>query len=64
LVCNTSLTQLEKTFCLSYYAYVFSSTKLELSAEQVLPGSEEGMRGDGGGWAEGRNDLNNVCTCE
>jgi hypothetical protein len=28
--------------CLSYYAYVFSSTKLEIRAEQVLPGSEEG----------------------
>jgi hypothetical protein len=26
--------------CLSYYAYVFSSTKLEIRAEQVLPGSE------------------------
>jgi hypothetical protein len=31
--------------CLSYYAYVFSSTKLEIRAEQVLPGSE-------GGWGE------------
>jgi hypothetical protein len=26
--------------CLSYYAYVFSSTKLEIKAEQVLPKSE------------------------
>jgi hypothetical protein len=26
--------------CLSYYAYVFSSTKLEKRAEQVLPGSK------------------------
>jgi hypothetical protein len=26
--------------CLPYYAYVFSSTKLERWAEQVLPGSE------------------------
>jgi hypothetical protein len=32
-------------FCLSYYAYVFSSTKLEIKAEQFLPGSE-------GGWGE------------
>jgi hypothetical protein len=23
--------------CISYYAYVFSSTKLEIRAEQVLP---------------------------
>jgi hypothetical protein len=28
--------------CLSYYAYVFSSTKLEIRAEQVPPGSERG----------------------
>jgi hypothetical protein len=44
--------------CLPYYAYVFSSTKLEIRAEQVLPGSEEG-RGAGG-----RNDPNNVRTYE
>jgi hypothetical protein len=25
--------------CLPYYDYVFSSTKLEIRAEQVLPGS-------------------------
>jgi hypothetical protein len=41
-----------------YYAYVFSSTKLVIRAEQVLPGSE-GRREAGG-----RNDPNNVCTCE
>jgi hypothetical protein len=28
--------------CLPYYAYVFSSTKSEIRAEQVLPGSERG----------------------
>jgi hypothetical protein len=28
--------------CPSYYAYVFSSTKLQIRAEQVLPGSEGG----------------------
>jgi hypothetical protein len=33
--------------CLSYYAYVFSSTKLEGRAEQVLPGSEGGWGGEG-----------------
>jgi hypothetical protein len=44
-----------------YYAYVFPSTKLEIRAEQVLPGSEEGgEEGGGGGW--GRNDPNNVRT--
>jgi hypothetical protein len=31
--------------CLPYFAYVFSSTKLEIRTEQVLPGSE----GRGGG---------------
>jgi hypothetical protein len=35
-----SLTQLEKMLCVSYYAYVFSSIKLEIRAEQVLPGSK------------------------
>jgi hypothetical protein len=29
--------------CLSYYAYVFSSTKLDIRAEQVLPAREKGM---------------------
>jgi hypothetical protein len=38
--------------CLSYYAYVFSSTKLKLRAEQFLPGSEEGCRGEGRGRGE------------
>jgi hypothetical protein len=33
--------------CLSYYAYVFSSTKLEIKAGQFLPGSE-GRRQEGG----------------
>jgi hypothetical protein len=48
--------------CLSYYAYVFSSTKLEIKAEQVLSGSEGGK---GCRWGTGeRNDPNNVCTCE
>jgi hypothetical protein len=35
--------------CLPYYAYVFSSTKLELRAEQVLPGSEGERVGEGTG---------------
>jgi hypothetical protein len=48
--------------CLPYYAYVFSSTKLEIRAEQVLPGSE-GVKGGREG-AGGKNDPNNVHTCE
>jgi hypothetical protein len=54
-----SLSQLAKMLCLSYYAYVFSSTKLEIR-EQVLPGSKWGEKQG----IRGRNDLNNVCTCE
>jgi hypothetical protein len=34
--------------CLSFYAYVFSSTKLEIRAEQFLPGSEGMLGGEGG----------------
>jgi hypothetical protein len=34
--------------CLPYYVYVFLSTKLEIRAEQLLPGS------DGGGRKRGR----------
>jgi hypothetical protein len=35
--------------CLSYYAYVFSSTKLQIRTEQVLPGSEgRGGKSEGG----------------
>jgi hypothetical protein len=44
-----SLSQLAKKLCLSYYAYVFSSKKLEKRAEQAVPGSEGGMRGRGRG---------------
>jgi hypothetical protein len=48
----------KKLFVFLIIAYVFSSTKLEIKAEQILPGSEEG-------WGvEGRNGPNNVCTYE
>jgi hypothetical protein len=33
--------------CLPYYAYVFSSTKLVIRAEQDLPGTEEWRGGEG-----------------
>jgi hypothetical protein len=59
-----SLTQLAKTLCLPYYAYVFSSAKLMIRAEQDLPETE---RGGGEGRRRGageRIDPNNVCTCE
>jgi hypothetical protein len=39
--------------CLPYYAYVFFSTKLEIRAEQVLPGSEGGRRREGWGRGQG-----------
>jgi hypothetical protein len=51
--------------CLSYCAYVFFSTKLEIMTEQVLPGSEVMIGGERVGvWGRGRNDPNNACTCE
>jgi hypothetical protein len=59
-----SLTQLAKMLCLPYHAYVFSSTKLEIMAEHDLPGTERGRWERVGKGAEGRNDPNNVCTCE
>jgi hypothetical protein len=34
-----------KTLCLPYYAYVFSSTKSEIRAEQDLPVRDWGKRG-------------------
>jgi hypothetical protein len=39
----------QKCFVLPIIAYVFSSTKLEIRAEQVLPGSEGGG-GEREGW--------------
>jgi hypothetical protein len=39
--------------CLPYYAYVFSSTKLEIRAEQVLPGSDWGRWGEDVGGGQG-----------
>jgi hypothetical protein len=50
--------------CLSYYAYVFSSTKSVKRAEWDLPETEEGRGGEKGRGRGWRNDPNNVCTCE
>jgi hypothetical protein len=46
-------------------SHIFSSTKMEKRAEQVLPGSRgmEGRRGKGGRRG-GRNGPKNVCTYE
>jgi hypothetical protein len=44
-----SLTQLAKMLCLSYYGYFFSSPKLEIRAEQDLPGSKGGRGREGVG---------------
>jgi hypothetical protein len=46
-----SLTQLAKTLCLSYYAYVLPSIKSVIRAEPDLPETEEGR---GGRVGEGR----------
>jgi hypothetical protein len=49
--------KLAKCYVFLIIAYVFSSTKLEKRAEQVLPGSEEVVwregRGRGGGGGQG-----------
>jgi hypothetical protein len=45
--------KLAKMLCLSYYCLYFSSTKLEKRAEQVLPGSEGGEKGDEGDGDQG-----------
>jgi hypothetical protein len=50
--------------CLPYYAYVFYSTKLVIRAEKDLPGTEGGRGEEWRRVAGGRNDPNNVCTCE
>jgi hypothetical protein len=50
--------------CLSYYAYVFSSTKLEIRANRFCL---ELRRGEGERWKRGaawKNGPNNICTCE
>jgi hypothetical protein len=39
--------------CISYYDYVFFSTKLEKRAEKVLPGSDEGWEKMTGGREQG-----------
>jgi hypothetical protein len=42
-----------KTLCLPYYAYVFSSTKLEMRGEQDLPGNKGSGEGEGRGGGQG-----------
>jgi hypothetical protein len=42
------------SFLLLIIAYVFSSTKLEIRAEQALPGSKGGRRQEGGRREQGR----------
>jgi hypothetical protein len=54
-----------KCFVFLIIAYVFSSTKLEKRAQQVLPGSKGGVgEREGAGRVGGRNGPNNVCTYE
>jgi hypothetical protein len=55
---------LQKCFVFLTNAYVFSSRKLEIRAEQILLGSGEGVEGREEAEGEGRNDPNNVCIYE
>jgi hypothetical protein len=57
-----SFSQVSKNAVFLIIAYIFSSKKLERSAEQVVPGSEGGGREEVGG--RGRNDPNNIYTYE
>jgi hypothetical protein len=63
LTVELSLSQLAKMLCL-IIACFYSSTELEKSTEQVLPGSEVGGEERVEAGAGGRNDPNNVCTCK
>jgi hypothetical protein len=58
-----SLSQLLAKTLFLIIAYVFSSTKLEKRAEQVLSGREEG-RGESVEGTGGRSSPNSVCTYE
>jgi hypothetical protein len=53
-----------KTFCLPYYAFLFSLTKLVIKAEQDLPGTEGGRVERAVERSGGKNNPDNVCTCE
>jgi hypothetical protein len=50
--------------CLPHYAFVFSSTKLEIRAEQFFLEMRGGGGRERGWWKGGRNDPNNVHMCE
>jgi hypothetical protein len=49
--------------CLPYYAYVFSSTKLEIRADQVLPRSQEELGGEGRGEGQG-GEMNQTMNAQ
>jgi hypothetical protein len=50
--------------CLSYSLFLLFNGTGEKSAEQVLPGSEGSGKEMVEAVAGGRNNPNNVCTCE
>jgi hypothetical protein len=50
-------------FCLSYYCYVFSSTKLEKMQNRFCL-EARGLGERRRGWGMGRNGPNIVCTNE
>jgi hypothetical protein len=47
-LCSYPYLNQQKCFVFLIIAYVFSSTKFAIRAEQVLPGSKSGWRGEGG----------------
>jgi hypothetical protein len=53
--------KLLKHFVFLIIAYVFSSTKLEIRAEQVLPGSEGELEGRGRGHGVGGGERVQKC---
>jgi hypothetical protein len=57
------LSQLAKMLCFLIIAYVFPSTKLEIKAEQVLPGSKGCQVEKKGTGVRGEECPYNVCTC-
>jgi hypothetical protein len=62
-LCSYRYLNMQKRFVFLIIAYIFSSMKLEIRAEKVLPRRKEGERGRKRAGTGGRNVPNNVCIC-